>query len=189
MLINMMTNDTTKVCTQSIIENDVQINTGNIIIDSEVASELFNISPEYGSILVEANGDKIKLYGLSKSKTEIPVIYKDKESELMIKDWTAVAKNINILKTKPNNLYTGESLELLTYDTEESGNDYPIKLTFIKTDMKGLYKLKSETKDYTAYSYGWLDNDFANDLIKQKAIISTEKITNDYGAAFLSSLK
>ena len=189
MLVNMMANDTTRVCTQTMIENDVQINTGNMIIDAEVASELFDIQPEYDSVLVETNGDKIKLYGLSKTKTEIPVKYKDKTSELMVKDWASIAKNINVLKSKPNDLYTGESLELFTYDTEESGNDYPIKLSFIKTDIKGLYKLKSETNDYTSYSYGWLNNDFANDLIKQKAIISTEKINNDYGAEFLSSLK
>jgi hypothetical protein len=107
----------------------------------------------------------------------------------MLEDWYAVTRSIDSLLNKPSDLYTGESLEVLTYDTEDTGLDYNIKLSYIKTDIKGLYKLKSQTKDNTYYSYTWLNNTEANDLIKNNAIISTEKLNHDYGAEFLSSLK
>ena len=107
----------------------------------------------------------------------------------MLEDWYAVTRSIDSLLNKPNNLYTGESLEVLTYDTEDTGLDYNIKLSYIKTDVKGLYKLKSQTKDNVYVSYTWLDNNEANNLIKNHAIISTKKLNNDYGAEFLSSLK
>lgn len=188
-MLNMLANDVTRIYTNKIIDNGVEYQKGDLVIDAEIASELFNLSPEYDKVLVKVNGDKIKLYGVNNNKTEIPVSYKDASSRLMLEDWYAVTRSIDGLINKPDNLYTGESLEVLTYDTEDTGLDYNIKLSYIKTDVKGLYKLKSQTKDNVYVSYTWLDNDEANDLIKHHAIISTEKLNHDYGAEFLSSLK
>lgn len=188
-MINMIANDVTRIYTNRLVDNGFEYNKGDLVIDADVASELFNLSPEYDKVLVQINGNKIKLYGVNNNKTEIPVSYKDESSRLMLEDWYAVTRSIDGLINKPDNLYTGESLEVLTYDTEDTGLDYNIKLSYIKTDVKGLYKLKSQTKDNVYYSYTWLDNAEANNLIKHHAIISTEKINNDYGAEFLSSLK
>lgn len=188
-MLNMLANDVTRIYTNRLIDNGVEYQKGDLVIDAEVASELFNLSPEYDKVLVKVNGDNIKLYGVNNNKTEIPVSYKDESSRLMLEDWYAVTRSIDGLINKPDNLYTGESLEVLTYDTEDTGLDYNIKLSYIKTDVKGLYKLKSQTKDHVYVSYIWLDNTEANDLIKHHAIISTEKLNNDYGAEFLSSLK
>lgn len=188
-MINMIANDVTRIYTNKLIDNGVEYNKGDLVIDAEIASELFNLSPKYDTVLVKINGDKIKLYGIDKTKTEIPVSYKDSSSKIMLEDWYAVTRSIDDLLNKPSDLYTGESLEILTYDTEDNGLDYNIKLSYIKTDVKGLYKLKSQTKDNVYVSYIWLNNAEANDLIKNHAIISTEKLNNDYGAEFLSSLK
>lgn len=188
-MLNMLANDVTRIYTNKIIDNGVEYQKGDLVIDAEIASELFNLSPEYDKILVQINGNKIKLYDVNNNKTEIPVSYKDASSRLMLEDWYAVTRSIDGLINKPDNLYTGESLEVLTYDTEDTGLDYNIKLSYIKTNVTGLYKLKSQTKDNVYYSYTWLDNAEANNLIKHHAIISTEKINNDYGAEFLSSLK
>jgi len=188
-MINMIANDVTRIYTNKLVDNGVEYQKGDLVIDAEVASELFNLSPEYDKVLVKVNGDKIKLYGVDKTKTEINISYKDESSRLMLEDWYAVTRSIDGLLNKPDNLYTGESLEVLTYDTDDTGLDYNIKLSYIKTDTKGLYKLKSQTKDNVYVSYTWLDNAEANDLIKNHAIISTEKLNNDYGAEFLSSLK
>lgn len=188
-MINMIANDVSRIYTNKIIDNGIEYSKGDLVIDSEVASELFNLSPEYNKVLVKINGDKIKLYSVDKNKTEINLSYKDASSKLMLEDWYAVTRSIDSLLNKPSDLYTGESLEVLTYDTEDNGLDYNIKLSYIKTNVKGLYKIKSQTKDNIYISYTWLDNDEANDLIKNHAIISTEKLNNDYGAEFLSSLK
>ena len=188
-MINALANDVTRIYTNKIIDNGVEYQKGDLVIDAEVASELFNLSPEYDKVLVQINGNKIKLYGVNNNKTEINLSYKDASSKLMLEDWYAVTRSIDSLLNKPIDLYTGESLEVLTYDTEDTGLDYNIKLSYIKTDVKGLYKLKSQTKDNVYVSYTWLDNNEANNLIKNHAIISTEKLNNDYGAEFLSSLK
>ena len=188
-MINMIANDVTRIYTNKLIDNGIEYNKGDLVIDAEVASELFNLSPEYDKVLVKINGDKIKLYGIDKTTTEIPMSYKDASSKLMLDDWYAVTRSIDGLLNKPSDLYTGESLEVLTYDTEDTGLDYDIKISYIKTNVKGLYKLKSQTKDNVYISYTWLDNTEANDLIKKHAIISTEKLNNDYGAEFLTSLK
>lgn len=188
-MLNALANDVTRIYTNRLVDNGVEYQKGDLVIDAEIASELFNLSPEYDKVLVKVNGDKIKLYGVNNNKTEIPVFYKDASSKLMLEDWYAVTRSIDSLLNKPSDLYTGESLEVLTYDTEDTGLDYNIKLSYIKTDVKGLYKLKSQTKDNVYVSYTWLDNNEANNLIKNHAIISTEKLNNDYGAEFLSSLK
>ena len=188
-MINMIANDVTRIYTNKLADNGVEYQKGDLVIDAEIASELFDLSPEYDKVLVKVNGDKIKLYSVDKNKTEINLSYKDASSKLMLEDWYAVTRSIDSLLNKPSDLYTGESLEVLTYDTEDTGLDYNIKLSYIKTDIKGLYKLKSQTKDNTYYSYTWLNNTEANDLIKNNAIISTEKLNHDYGAEFLSSLK
>ena len=51
------------------------------------------------------------------------------------------------------------------------------------------YKLKSQTVDNTHYSYTWLDNKEANNLIKQHATYSNEVLHNDDGVEFFTSLK
>lgn len=186
---NMIANDVERIYTSPVTENNIAYNKGDLVIDAEVANELFSISPKYTKVLVQVNGDKIKLYGIDKTKTEIPINYTTEEYRLMLNDWYAVIRNIDGLMAKPADLYTGKSLNLSTYDTDDNGHDYNIKLSFLKTDVKGLYKLKSQTADNTHYSYTWLDNKEANDLIKQHATYSNEVLHNDDGVNFFTSLK
>lgn len=188
--VNMISNDVTRIYTNPVVENGIAYAKGDLVIDAEVATELFKPSPNYNKVLVQVNGDKIKLYGIDKSKrTEIPVTYANEESKLMLNDWYAVVRNIDGLMAKPTDLYTGKSINLSTYDTDDDGHDYNIKLSFLKTDVKGLYKLKSQTTDSTHYSYTWLDNKEANDLIKQHATYSNEVLHNDDGVEFFTSLQ
>lgn len=188
--VNMISNDVTRIYTNPVTENGIAYAKGDLVIDAEVAAELFKLSPDYNKVLVQVNGDKIKLYGIDKSKrTEIPVNYTTEEYRLMLNDWYAIVRSIDELMAKPDNLYTGKSLNLSTYDTDDNGHDYNIKLGFLKTDVKGLYKLKSQTADNTHYSYTWLDNKEANDLIKQHATYNNEVLHNDEGVEFFTSLK
>lgn len=187
--VNMISNDVTRIYTNPVVENGIAYTKGDLVIDAEVAAELFKLSPDYNKVLVQVNGDKIKLYGIDKTKTEIPIKYANNESKTMLNNWYAVVRSIDGLITKPTDLYTGKSLNLSTYDTDENGHDYNIKLSFLKTDVKGLYKLKSQTIDNTHYSYTWLDNKEANDLIKQHATYSNEVLHNDDGVNFFTSLK
>jgi hypothetical protein len=186
---NMIANDVEKIYTNPVTENSITYAKGDLVIDAEVANELFSVSPNYTKVLVQVNGDKVKLYGIDKTKTEIPVKYANDESKAMLNDWYAVVRNIDTLSAKPTDLYTGKSLNLSTYDTDENGHDYNIKLSYLKTDVKGLYKLKSQTVDNTHYSYTWLDNKEANDLLKQHATLSNEVLHNDEGVEFFTSLK
>ena len=186
---NMIANDVERIYTSPVTENNIAYNKSDLVIDAEVANELFSVSPKYTKVLVQVNGDKIKLYGIDKTKTEIPVKYANKKSEEMLNDWYAVVRSIDTLLAKPTDLYTGKSLNFSTYDTDENGHNYNIKLSFVKTDVKGLYKLKSQTVDNTYYSYTWLDNKEANDLLKQHAILSNEVLHNDDGVEFFTSLK
>lgn len=187
---NMISNDVTRIYTNTVVENGIAYAKGDLVIDAEVATELFKPSPNYTKVLVQINGDKIKLYGIDKSKkTELPVAYTTEEYKLMLNDWYAIVRSIDGLVAKPTDLYTGKSLNLSTYDTDDNGHDYNIKLSFLKTDVKGLYKLKSQTADNTHYSYTWLDNKEANDLIKQHATYSNEVLHNDNGVEFFTSLK
>ena len=188
--VNMISNDVTRIYTNPVVENGITYAKGDLVIDAEVATELFKPSPNYTKVLVQVNGDKIKLYGIDKSKkTELPVTYTTEEYRLMLNDWYAVVRSIDGLTAKPDNLYTGKSLNLSTYDTDENGHDYNIKLSFLKTDVKGLYKLKSQTADNTYYSYTWLDNKEASDLLKQHAKPSNDVLHNDDGVEFFTSLK
>lgn len=187
--VNMISNDVTRIYTNPIVENGITYTKGDLVIDAEVANKLFSVSPKYTKILVQVNGDKIKLYGIDKTKTEIPVKYANDESKTILNDWYAIVRSIDTLMAKPTDLYTGKSLNFSTYDTDENGHDYNIKLSFVKTDVKGLYKLKSQTVDNTYYSYTWLDNKEANDLLKQHAILSNEVLHNDDGVEFFTSLK
>ena len=187
--VNMISNDVTRIYTNPVVENGIAYAKGDLVIDAEVAAELFKLSPDYNKVLVQVNGDKIKLYGIDKSKrTEIPVNYITEEYRLMLNDWYAVVRSIDGLMAKPTDLYTGKSLNISTYDTDDNGHNY-IKLSFLKTDVKGLYKLKSQTTDSTHYSYTWLDNKEANDLIKQHATLSNDVLHNDDGVEFFTSLK
>ena len=185
----MIANNVERIYTNPITENGINYAKGDLVIDAEVANELFNVSPKYTKVLVQVNGDKVKLYGIDKTKTEIPVKYANEESKTMLNDWYAVVISIDTLSAKPTDLYTGKSLNLSTYDTDENGHDYNIKLSYLKTDVKGLYKLKSQTIDNTHYSYTWLDNKEANDLLKQHATLSNEMLHNDDGVKFFTSLK
>lgn len=188
--VNMISNDVTRIYTNPIVENGITYAKGDLVIDAEVAAELFKPSPNYTKVLVQINGDKIKLYGIDKSKkTEIPVTYANEESKLILNDWYAVVRSIDGLTAKPADLYTGKSINLSTYDTDENGHDYNIKLSFLKTDVNGLYKLRSQTTDNIHYSYTWLDNKEANNLIKQHATYSNEVLHNDEGVEFFTSLK
>ena len=188
--VNMISNDVTSIYTNPVTENGITYAKGDLVIDAEVAAELFKPSPNYTKVLVQVNGDKIKLYGIDKSKrTEIPVNYITEEYRLMLNDWYAVVRSIDGLMAKPDNLYTGKSLNISTYDTDDNKHNYNIKLSFLKTDVKGLYKLKSQTADSTHYSYTWLNNKEANDLIKQHATYSNEVLHNDNGVEFFTSLK
>lgn len=187
--VNMISNDVTRIYTNPVVENGITYAKGDLVIDAEVAAELFKLSPNYNKVLVQVNGDKIKLYGIDKTKTEIPVKYTNDESKTMLNNWYAVVRSIDELMAKPTELYTGKSLTLSTYDTDDNGHDYNIKLSFLKTDVKGLYKLKSQTADNTHYSYTWLDNKEANNLIKQHATYSNEVLHNDDGVEFFTSLK
>jgi len=187
--VNMISNDVTRIYTNPVVENGIAYAKGDLVIDAEVATELFKLSPNYNKVLVQVNGDKVKLYDIDNKKTEIPVNYTTEEYKLMLNDWYAVVRSIDDLIAKPDNLYTGKSLNLSTYDTDDNGHDYNIKLSFLKTDVKGLYKLKSQTADSTHYSYTWLDNKEANDLIKQHATYSNEVLHNDDGVNFFTSLK
>ena len=186
---NMIANDVERIYTSPVTENNIAYNKGDLVIDAEVANELFSISPKSTKVLVQVNGDTIKLYGIDKTKTEIPVKYTNNESKTMLNNWYAVVRSIDGLMAKPADLYTGKSLNLSTYDTDDNGHDYNIKLSFLKTDVKGLYKLKSQTADNTHYSYTWLDNKEANDLIKQHATYSNEILHDDDGVNFFTSLK
>lgn len=187
---NMISNDVTKVYTNSVVENGIAYAKGDLVIDAEVATELFKPSPNYTKVLVQVNGDKIKLYGIDKTKkTELPIAYTSEEYRLMLNDWYAVVRSIDGLMAKPTDLYAGKSLNVSTYDTDDNGHDYSIKLSFLKTDVKGLYKLRSQTTDNTHYSYTWLDNKEANDLLKQHATYSNEILHNDDGVEFFKSLK
>ena len=186
---NMITNDVERIYTSPVTENNIAYNKSDLVIDAEVANELFSVSPKYTKILVQVNGDKIKLYGIDKTKTEIPVKYANDESKTILNDWYAVIRSIDTLSAKPTDLYTDKSLNLSTYDIDENGHDYNIKLSYLKTDVKGLYKLKSQTVDNTYYSYTWLDNKEANDLLKQHATLSNEVLHNDDGVEFFTSLK
>jgi len=186
----MIANDVTRIYTNPVTENGITYAKGDLVIDAEVGAELFKLSPNYNKVLAQVNGDKIKLYGIDKSKkTELPVAYTTEEYRLMLNDWYAVVRSIDGLMAKPADLYTGKSLNLSTYDTDDNGHDYNIKLSFLKTDVKGLYKLKSQTADNTHYSYTWLDNKEANDLIKQHATYSNEVLHKDDGVEFFTSLK
>ena len=188
--VNMISNDVTRIYTNPVVENGITYAKGDLVIDAEVAAELFKLSPDYNKVLVQVNGDKVKLYGIDKSKsTEIPVNYTTEEYRLMLNDWYAVVRSIDGLMAKPADLYTGKSLNLSTYDTDDNGHDYNIKLSFLKTEVKGLYKLKSQTADSTHYSYTWLDNKEANDLLKQHATLSNDVLHNDDGVEFFTSLK
>lgn len=188
--VNMIANDVTRIYTNPVTENGITYAKGDLVIDAEVGAELFKLSPNYNKVLAQVNGDKIKLYGIDKSKkTELPVAYTTEEYRLMLNDWYAVVRSIDGLMAKPADLYTGKSLNLSTYDTDDNGHDYNIKLSFLKTDVKGLYKLKSQTADNTHYSYTWLDNKEANNLIKQHATYSNEVLHNDDGVNFFTSLK
>lgn len=186
---NMIANDVERIYTNQVTENGINYAKGDLVIDAEVANELFNVSPKYTKVLVQVNSDKIKLYGIDKTKTEMPVKYSNEEAKTMLNDWYAIVRSIDGLMAKPTDLYTGKSLNLSTYDTDENGHDYNIKLSFLKTDVKGLYKLKSQTIDNTHYSYTWLDNKEANDLLKQHATLSNEMLHNDDGVKFFTSLK
>lgn len=186
---NMIANNVERIYTNSITENGINYAKGDLVIDAEVADELFNMSPDYTKVLVQVNGDKVKLYGIDKTKTEIPVKYANKEYRLMLNDWYAIIRSIDGLMNKPTDLYTGKSLNLSTYDTDDSGHDYNIMLSYLKTDVKGLYKLKSQTTDNVHYSYTWLDNKEAKDLVKQHATLSNEVLHNDDGVEFFTSLK
>lgn len=186
---NMIANDVEKIYTNLVTENSITYAKGDLVIDAEVANELFSVSPKYTKVLVQVNGNKVKLYGIDKTKTEIPVKYANEESKTMLNDWYAVVRSIDRLTAKPADLYTGKSLNLSTYDTDENRHDYNIKLNFLKTDVKGLYKLKSQTVDNTYYSYTWLDNKEASDLLKQHATTSNEVLHNDNGVEFFTSLK
>lgn len=187
--VNMISNDVTRIYTNPIVENGITYAKGDLVIDAEVATELFKPSPNYTKVLVQVNGDKIKLYGIDKTKTEIPIKYTNDESKTMLNNWYAIVRSIDGLMAKPADLYTGKSLNLSTYDTDDNGHDYNIKLSFLKTDVKGLYKLKSQTADNTHYSYTWLDNKEANDLIRQHATYSNEVLHDDDGVNFFTSLK
>ena len=188
--VNMIANDVTRIYTNPVTENGITYAKGDLVIDAEVGAELFKLSPNYNKVLAQVNGDKIKLYGIDKSKkTELPVAYTTEEYRLMLNDWYAVVRSIDGLMAKPADLYTGKSLNLSTYDTDDNGHNYNIKLSFLKTDVKGLYKLKSQTADNTHYSYTWLDNKEANDLIKQHATYSNEVLHKDDGVEFFTSLK
>lgn len=188
--VNMIANDVTRIYTNPVTENGIPYAKGDLVIDAEVGAALFKLSPNYNKVLAQVNGDKIKLYGIDKSKkTELPVAYTTEEYRLMLNDWYAVVRSIDGLMAKPADLYTGKSLNLSTYDTDDNGHDYNIKLSFLKTDVKGLYKLKSQTADNTHYSYTWLDNKEANDLIKQHATYSNEVLHKDDGVEFFTSLK
>lgn len=188
--VNMISNDVTRIYTNPVTENGINYTKGDLVIDAEVGAELFSVSPEYSKVLIQINGDKIKLYGIDKSKkTEIPVTYANEESKLILNDWYAIVKSIDGLTAKPADLYTGKSINLSTYDTDENGHDYNIKLSFLKTDVNGLYKLRSQTTDNIHYSYTWLDNKEANDLIKQHATYSNEVLHNDDGVEFFTSLQ
>ena len=188
--VNMISNDVTRIYTNPVVENGITYAKGDLVINAEVAAELFKPSPNYTKVLVQVNGDKIKLYSIDKSKrTEIPVNYITEEYRLMLNDWYAVVRSIDGLVAKPTDLYTGKSLTLSTYDTDDNGHDYNIKLSFLKTDVKGLYKLKSQTVENTYYSYTWLDNKEANDLLKQHATLSNDVLHNDDGVEFFTSLK
>lgn len=187
---NMIANNVERIYTNSVTENRINYTKGDLVIDAEVADELFSMSPDYNKVLIQVNSDKIKLYGLDKTKkTEIPVKYANEEYRLMLNDWYAVVRSIDSLLTKPTDLYTGKSLNLSTYDTDDSGHDYNIMLSYLKTDVKGLYKLKSQTADNIHYSYTWLDNKDAKDLLKQHATTSNEVLHNDDGVDFFTSLK
>lgn len=186
---NMIANNVERIYTNSVTENGINYAKGDLVIDAEVASELFSMSPEYTKVLVQVNGDKIKLYGIDKTKTEIPVKYANKESETMLNDWYAIIRSIDGLMNKPTDLYTGKSLNLSTYDIDDNGHNYNIKLSYLKTDVKGLYKLKSQTADNVHYSYTWLDSKETKDLVKQHATTSNEVLHNDDGVEFFTSLK
>lgn len=188
--VNMISNDVTRIYTNPVTENGITYAKGDLVIDAEVATELFKLSPNYNKVMVQVNGDKVKLYDIDKSKrTEIPVNYTTEEYRLMLNDWYAVVRSIDGLVAKPTDLYTGKSLNISTYDTDDNGHNYNIKLSFLKTNVKGLYKLKSQTTDNIHYSYTWLDNKEANDLIKQHATYSNEVLHNDDGVNFFTSLK
>ena len=188
--VNMISNDVTRIYTNPVVENGIAYAKGDLVIDAEVAAELFKLSPDYNKVLVQVNGDKVKLYGIDKSKrTEIPVNYTTEEYRLMLNDWYAVVRSIDGLMAKPTDLYTGKSLNLSTYDTDDNGHNYNIKLSFLKTDIKGLYKLRSQTTDNIHYSYAWLDNKEVSDLLKQHATYSNEVLHNDEGVEFFTSLK
>lgn len=186
---NMIANNVERIYTNPVTENGINYAKGDLVIDAEVADELFSVSPEYTKVLVQVNGDKIKLYGINKTKTEIPVKYTNDEYKLMLNDWYAVVRSIDTLLAKPAELYTGKSLNLSTYDTDDNGRNYNIKLSYLKTDVKGLYKLKSQTSDNVHYSYTWLDNKEAKNLLKQHTTTSNEVLHNDDGVEFFTSLK
>lgn len=186
---NMIANNVERIYTNPVTENGINYVKGDLVIDAEVADEIFSVSPTYTKVLVQVNGDKIKLYGVDKTKTEIPVKYTSEEYRLMLNDWYAIVRSIDSLLAKPTDLYTGKSLNLSTYDTNDNGHDYNIKLSYLKTDVKGLYKLKSQTTDNTHYSYTWLSNKEASDLLKQHATLSNEILHNDNGVEFFTSLK
>lgn len=186
---NMIANNVERIYINPVTENGINYAKGDLVIDAEVADEIFSISPTYTKVLVQVNGDKIKLYSIDKTKTEIPVKYTNDEYRLMLNDWYAVIRSIDSLLAKPANLYTGKSLNLSTYDTDDNGYDYSIKLSYLKTDVKGLYKLKSQSKDNIHYSYTWLDSKEASDLLKQHATTSNEVLHNDDGVEFFTSLK
>lgn len=187
--VNMISNDVTRIYTNPVVENGIAYAKSDLVIDAEVGAKLFKLSPDYNKVLVQVNGDKVKLYGIGNKKTEIPVNYTTEEYRLMLNDWYAVVRSIDGLMAKPTDLYTGKSINLSTYDTDENGHDYNIKLSFLKTDVNGLYKLRSQTTDNIHYSYTWLDNKEANDLIKQHATYSNEVLHNDEGVEFFTSLQ
>ena len=186
---NMIANNVERIYTNPVTENGINYAKGDLVIDAEVADELFSMSQDYTKVLVQINGDKVKLYGIDKTKTEIPVKYANKESETMLNDWYAIVRSIDTLLAKPADLYTGKSLNLSTYDIDDNGHNYNIKLSYLKTDVKGLYKLKSQTADNIHYSYTWLDNKDAKDLLKQHAALSNDVMHNDDGVEFFTSLK
>ena len=44
-MINMLANDVTRIYTNRLEDNGVEYQKGDLVIDAEVASELFNLSP------------------------------------------------------------------------------------------------------------------------------------------------
>ena len=89
---NMIANDVERIYTSPVTENNIAYNKGDLVIDAEVANELFSVSTKYTKVLVQVNGNKIKLYGIDKTKTEIPVKYANDESKAMLNDWYAVVR-------------------------------------------------------------------------------------------------